>query len=143
MDDMSETQKKPCVVKFDGIETVELAGGLWWDLIVPKTVFNEHIAICMVKFEPGRWLYRHCHTVEECYFVMKGKLLVELDEEVKEVPEKSAVYIPPGVNHRFKCSSDYPVTVLVVLADKDWLYEGPYINSRKLDDHRSTSTYNE
>ena len=123
---------QPCVVKSEDLEPVELAGGMWKDFIVPNITSNEHVAICTVEMRPGRWLYTHYHTVEECYFILKGKLLVELDGETKEVPEGSAVYIPPGVKHRFRCYDNNPTTVLVVIADKNWLYEGPYINSYKV-----------
>lgn len=130
---MNENQERPHmrVIRLDDIKPVEHAGGLWWDLVVPKIASSEHLAICLAKYEPNVWLYRHYHTAEECYFVLQGKLLVELDGELKDAPEMTAVYIPSGVKHRFKCCGNDPATVLVMIADKDWIYEGPHTNSFK------------
>ena len=130
----SQEKSKMHIINLKDIKPIALAGGQWWDLVIPSITSNEHIAVCLAKYEPDIWLYKHYHNVEECYFLLQGELLVELDGETKKVPEKSVVYIPSGVRHRFKCCSSSPATILCMIADKDWIYDGPNANSFKLKD---------
>ncbi len=41
----------------------------------------------------------HAHEPEQCYYVIRGKGLMIVEEESREVTTGDAIYIPPGKKH--------------------------------------------
>ena len=44
----------------------------------------------------------HSHEPEQCYYIIKGKGLMIIEDESKEVSEGDAIYIPPNSKHGIK-----------------------------------------
>jgi quercetin dioxygenase-like cupin family protein len=90
---------------------------------------TKNFAVWLTGFEPGQALPLHKHSSEELLFILAGRGTETVGDETREVEPHSAIYIPPGVEHRFVNTGDEYVMMLVVAAPpgdiERWLYKDP------------------
>lgn len=76
-----------------------------------KTLFDldvtENIALGRVTVKPGKSTQMALHTdEEEIYVIMKGRALLTLGNELQEVRQGDAAYVPRNTRHQLACISD-------------------------------------
>ena len=77
-----------------------------WMLISPKNSSIQNLSIQISEVPAGSEQPIHNHEPEQCYYIIKGKGLMIIEEESKEVFAGDAVYIPSNLNHGIKNTSD-------------------------------------
>jgi quercetin dioxygenase-like cupin family protein len=87
---------------------------------------TKNFAVWLTGFEPGQALPLHKHSSEELLFILSGKGVETVGEETREVDPYTAIYIPPGVEHRFINTGDEYVMMLVVAAPPGDIEKGLY-----------------
>lgn len=65
--------------------------------------------------QPGGGMPRHTNTVEHEQYVLKGRASVGIGDEVFEVSEGDAVFIPAGVPHWYRASDSGPFEFLCMV----------------------------
>ena len=66
----------------------------------------------VAQIEPGTALSRHHHEPEETYYVISGRVDIEVEEVRKEIGPGTAVYIPPGARHSVRCIGAEPLVFI-------------------------------
>jgi mannose-6-phosphate isomerase-like protein (cupin superfamily) len=56
----------------------------------------------------------HSHAPEQCYYIIKGKGLMIIEDETKEVFSGDAIYIPSNKQHGIKTLGDEALEYLTV-----------------------------
>ena len=64
----------------------------------------------------GNILEEHVDPVEEIYYILKGKGIMKVGEDMKEVRERDAIWIPAGAPHAFENHTKEETEILVVAA---------------------------
>jgi mannose-6-phosphate isomerase-like protein (cupin superfamily) len=73
------------------------------ELIHPSTHGNRNQSLAEATVAPESKTRVHCHRItEEIYFILKGRGLMTLGEEVFPVNVGESVLIPPGKPHRLE-----------------------------------------
>lgn len=63
-----------------------------------------------VVIEPGTKTTAHYHEVEEqTYYILSGRGLLYVEEDVYEVSAQTAILIPPGQRHALENNGDAPL----------------------------------
>ena len=73
-----------------------------WMLISPKKSSTENLSLQVSEIPIGSEQQMHNHEPEQVYYIIKGKGLMTIDEEDREVFAGDAVYIPGNVKHGIK-----------------------------------------
>jgi quercetin dioxygenase-like cupin family protein len=77
-----------------------------------------------IVFEPGFEGFHHFHdTQDELYFVHRGRALVEVGGETREVAEGGFVHVESTVPRKVSNASDTEELVLLVVGGKDGYVE--------------------
>ena len=77
-----------------------------------------------IVFEPGYEGFHHFHdTQDELYFVHRGRALVEVGGETREVAEGGFVHVESTVPRKVSNASDTEELVLLVVGGKDGYVE--------------------
>ncbi len=75
-------------------------------LISPQNSSTKNLSI-QISFVPvGSGQPIHAHGPEQCYYVIKGKGLVIIENETREVSPRDAIYLPPNKKHGIKNIGD-------------------------------------
>ncbi len=75
-------------------------------LISPQNSSTKNLSI-QISFVPvGSGQPIHAHAPEQCYYVIKGKGLVIIENETREVFPGDAIYIPSNNKHGIKNIGD-------------------------------------
>ena len=90
------------------------ASGLSREVLVGSSQGAVHTELAAGRLEPGGWIQRHVHSVEEALYVLDGELLFELDGHVHRLVAGDYVFIPIGLWHTLGNSADAPVRWLSV-----------------------------
>lgn len=77
-----------------------------WMLISPKNSSTRSLSIQISEVPAGSAQPIHNHEPEQCYYIIKGRGLMIIEEESREVFAGDAVYIPPNSNHGIKNIGD-------------------------------------
>ena len=77
-----------------------------WMLISPQNSSTQGISVQISEIPVGSEQPVHNHDPEQCYYIIKGKGLMIIDAETREVSAGDAVYIPSNKNHGIKNSGD-------------------------------------
>lgn len=72
----------------------------------------EYVAFAVLR--PGQRIEEHIDQVEEIYFICKGRGLMQVEEESREVKEKDVIWVPAGRPHSLVNTGEGPLEVLVV-----------------------------
>ncbi len=77
-----------------------------WMLISPKNSPARNLSIQISEVPVGSEQPIHNHEPEQCYYIIKGKGLMVIEEESREVFSGDAVYIPSNLKHGIKNIGD-------------------------------------
>jgi quercetin dioxygenase-like cupin family protein len=86
----------------------------------PSVIPARGFTLSIMYVEPGQGNAAHTHEVEECFFVLRGRLTVFLEDEKGKRIEKTlgpwdCISCPPGVIHGYVNDSVEPVFFQVML----------------------------
>lgn len=70
-----------------------------WMLISPKHSSTQNLSVQISEVPVGSEQPVHNHGPEQCYYIIKGKGLMIIEEESREVSPGDAVYIPSNLKH--------------------------------------------
>ncbi len=73
-----------------------------WLLISPQNSPTRHVSIQVSEVPVASEQPVHSHGPEQCYYIVKGKGLMIIDGETREVTEGDAIYIPSNRKHGIK-----------------------------------------
>jgi putative monooxygenase len=97
---MSDTPK---LVSIDQVESNRRRGGDVRTILSPKTVGSTSGFSGAVRLLPGEKVAEHYHPYsEEFLFLVRGSLVVDLDDEPTAMTEGDGLFIPIGVRHRLR-----------------------------------------
>ena len=73
-----------------------------WMLISPKNSSTQNLSIQNSEVPVGSEQPIHNHEPEQCYYVIKGKGLMVIEDESREISAGDAVYISSYLKHGIK-----------------------------------------
>jgi mannose-6-phosphate isomerase-like protein (cupin superfamily) len=73
-----------------------------WMLISPRNTSTRNISMQVSEIPVASEQPVHSHSPEQCYYIIKGKGLMIVGGETREVSEGDAVYIPSNRKHGIK-----------------------------------------
>lgn len=68
-------------------------------LVAESTVGAKHITTSLVEMEPGGVQKLHHHETEQCYMILEGQGVMEVDGEKAEVKAGDTIFIPSNNVH--------------------------------------------
>ena len=71
-------------------------------LISPQSSSAKNLSIQVSSVPINSEQPIHTHEPEQCYFIIKGKGLMIIEDETREVSSGDAIYIPSNKNHGIK-----------------------------------------
>ncbi|MFC1862840.1 cupin domain-containing protein [Thermodesulfobacteriota bacterium] len=77
-----------------------------WMLISPNNTSTKNLSIQISEIPVRSEQPIHNHEPEQCYYIIKGKGLMIIEEESREVNVGDAVYIPSNLKHGIKNIGD-------------------------------------
>ncbi len=77
-----------------------------WMLISPQNSSTQNLSVQISEVPVGSEQPLHNHEPEQCYYIIKGKGLMIIEGESKEVTIGDAVYIPSNLKHGIKNIGD-------------------------------------
>lgn len=94
---------KPKVIHYTNVERVEVrnAERTWIRVLISKKDGAPTYAMRIFEIEPGGHIPLHDHPWEHEIFVLEGKLRIRIGDEVYEVSNGTAIYIPPNIPHEY------------------------------------------
>ena len=76
---------------------------------------SGRVSLCEFEVPAGAGPRRHVHEeAEECIYVLRGEIRVELGDEAHEAPTGSCVFIPRGLTHCFQNTGSESASLLAV-----------------------------
>jgi len=75
-------------------------------LIGPQNSSTQGVSIQVSEIPVGSEQPVHMHEPEQCYYIIKGKGLMVVEHETKEVTSGDAIYIPSNKRHGIKNTGD-------------------------------------
>lgn len=81
-------------------------------LVAESTVGANHITTSLVEMEPGGVQKPHRHKTEQCYTILKGKGIMEVDGETAAVAAGDTIFIPSNSFHGLRNESQMPLKYL-------------------------------
>jgi quercetin dioxygenase-like cupin family protein len=73
-----------------------------WMLISPQTSSTRSISMQISEIPAGSEQPVHNHDPEQCYYLIKGKGLMTIEDETREMITGDAVHIPSNKKHGIK-----------------------------------------
>ena len=101
-------------------------------LISPQNSSTQNLSIQISEVPIGSEQPNHAHAPEQCYYIVRGKGLMIIEGESKEVSEGDVVYIPPNNEHGIKNIGN---TVLKYLTANSPVFSKEYEDSLWPADH--------
>ena len=71
-------------------------------LISPQNTSSQRISLQVSEVPVGSEQPIHAHEPEQCYYLIKGKGLMIVEDEAREVTSGDAVFIPSNKKHGIK-----------------------------------------
>lgn len=94
------------VIRIDEIEEKRISNKEKVKVLIDKNI-GKNILSSMIILEPGGIVESHKHENEEqIYITLKGKGIVKIDDEEKEVGPNNIIHIPIGAEHSVKNNSN-------------------------------------
>jgi mannose-6-phosphate isomerase-like protein (cupin superfamily) len=87
-----------------------------WMLISPKSSSAQNLSVQISEVPVGSEQPIHNHEPEQCYYIIKGKGLMIIEEESRAVSSGDAVYIPSNLKHGMKNIGDETLEYLTANA---------------------------
>lgn len=85
-------------------------------LIGPEEAPN--FALRRFVMQPGGGMPRHTNRVEHEQYVLRGRATIGIGDEVVEVREGDAVFIPAGTPHWYRAGEEEPFEFLCVVPNR-------------------------
>jgi mannose-6-phosphate isomerase-like protein (cupin superfamily) len=73
-----------------------------WMLISPSNTASQNLSLQISEIPIGSEQPIHNHEPEQCYYIIKGKGLMVIENESKEVKAGDAIFIPSDFKHGIK-----------------------------------------
>jgi mannose-6-phosphate isomerase-like protein (cupin superfamily) len=70
-----------------------------WMLISPQNSGAQNLSLQISEVPVGSEQPLHAHGPEQCYYIIKGRGLMTIEEETREVSAGNVVYIPSNKLH--------------------------------------------
>jgi mannose-6-phosphate isomerase-like protein (cupin superfamily) len=70
-----------------------------WMLISPSNTSSQNISLQFSEVPVGSEQPIHHHEPEQCYYIVRGKGLMLIEEESGEVAAGDAIFIPSNLRH--------------------------------------------
>ena len=77
-----------------------------WMLISPQNSLTKNLSVQISEVPVGSEQPIHKHEPEQCYYIIKGKGLMIIEDESKEVVTGDAIFIPSNLKHGIKNMGD-------------------------------------
>ena len=77
-----------------------------WMLISPQNSKAQKLSLQVSEVPIDSEQPLHNHGPEQCYYIIRGKGLMIIEEETREISAGSAIYIPPDKRHGIKNTGD-------------------------------------
>lgn len=98
-------------------EEVKAGGGTTRQILIGPDE-APHFALRRFAMQPGGGIPRHTNDVEHEQYVLRGRAVVGIGDEVIEVQENDVLFIPAGVPHWYRAEGDEPFEFLCVVPNK-------------------------
>jgi mannose-6-phosphate isomerase-like protein (cupin superfamily) len=73
-----------------------------WMLISPQNSASANLSLQISEVPVGSEQPVHNHEPEQCYYIIKGKGLMVIENETQEVKTGDAIFIPSNFKHGIK-----------------------------------------
>jgi mannose-6-phosphate isomerase-like protein (cupin superfamily) len=83
-----------------------------------KLYDSEHAMVTHIRLEPGEQLKRHITPVDAIFYVLEGKGIIEIGEEIQEVEKDTLIDSPAKIPHCWYNKSNKVLRVLVIKVPK-------------------------
>lgn len=77
-----------------------------WMLISPQKCYSRNLSIQISEVPAGSEQPIHNHEPEQCYYIIKGKGLMIIEDESREVHAGDAIFIASNLNHGIRNIGD-------------------------------------
>lgn len=77
-----------------------------WMLISPQNSSTQNLSVQVSEVPVGSQQPVHSHKPEQCYYIIRGRGLMIVEDETSEVSAGDAVYIPPNRKHGIRNLGD-------------------------------------
>jgi quercetin dioxygenase-like cupin family protein len=71
-------------------------------LVAESTVGAQHITTSLVEMEPGGIQKPHRHKTEQCYMILEGKGIMDVDGEKAAIAAGDTIFIPSNNLHSLR-----------------------------------------
>ena len=89
-------------------------GGAAARMIMTSNFLKGIEFFAFAQLPPGNVIEEHIDPVEEIYFILRGGGIMQVGEDVREVKERDAIWIPAGVSHSLENHTKEDTEILVV-----------------------------
>jgi putative monooxygenase len=114
-----ESSEQPVILRPAELPTTDRGGGNKTIPLVTPRVGSRQMLNGITAIAPGKAIGLHEHNCEESVIVLEGQGMVELDGVDHPVGTFDTTWVPAGVPHRFKNTSDaQPLRIF-------WTYASP------------------
>ncbi|MHA1269393.1 MAG: cupin domain-containing protein [Candidatus Helarchaeota archaeon] len=83
-----------------------------------KVLEHDHVTVIYLNIKKGEALRKHITPVDVFFYVIEGKGLVEIGDEIEEVEKETIIFSPAKVPHRLINKNSDNFRVLVVKTPK-------------------------
>jgi mannose-6-phosphate isomerase-like protein (cupin superfamily) len=111
--------KRFVVSESEGIKgklPVEGGGGTFTVLIDEEISGAQHFSLLVNEMKPGYKGKEHSHSVEHCWYILRGTGIIRIAGETYPINPGDAVFAPIGMVHSVECTGDEPLRYLVIYA---------------------------
>ncbi len=92
-----------------------------YELATPASGDMRFHSVVYVEIEPLKSSKKHYHpSVEECYYILSGEAMIELNEQQKNLRAGDLVAIPVGVRHKITNLSDKQKLKFIATCATPW-----------------------
>lgn len=81
-------------------------------LIGESNTGSKDISIQVTDVDPDGMQFLHSHEQAQCYYIISGSGVMTIDDDLEEVQEGDAVFIPPNAIHGIKNAGEGRLTYL-------------------------------
>jgi len=108
------------VIRADRVEAVQpLKPGCHERWVFDKNTPTDSVAMVVAVFEPQRSSGMHRHSVEECFYILRGRGRAEIGGREYDLEPDLCIYAPTGTPHNFINTSTCESLVLVATFSKN------------------------
>jgi len=91
-------------------------GGALARMVMTSSFLQGLEFLAYAVLPPGNMIEEHIDPLEEIYFVLRGRGIMQVEDEKREVRQGDAVWIPAGSSHSLKNHTDERTEILVIAA---------------------------